>query len=290
MCNKTEDIPVLTLLDFSTNHFGFLMMPISDLHHKHNFVKRTHKQSYFTILFCQEGKGSLVVDKQNVALQNNNVICTGPNSVSSMDVRDVNSGWAILFSESFFSMRYNENVLYNFNCLKYNNICQQTLEKEPAEEWQFYMKIMNREHQQHSKDAQNLLRSYMNIILSILNRNNSPIKEKQKVRSIKDKKIIAFDKLIELYYKTEKLPSFYADEMYITVNYLNRICQEKREASSGELIRKRVVTEAERLLFHTYNSISEIALELGFESSSYFTTFFKKNTGLTPDRFRKMNK
>jgi AraC family transcriptional activator of pobA len=230
------------------------------------------------------------VDKQVVTLQDNSVICTGPNSVICMDVQEINSGSIILFSDSFFSMRYNENILYNFDCLKYNNICQQTLGKEDTEEWQFYMKLMSREYQSTSKDAQSLLRSYMNIILSILNRSNALAKNSQEVRTIKDKKMIAFEALIESKFRSAKLPSEYANDLYITVNYLNRICQEKRGLSSGEMIRRRVILEAERLLFHTYNSIAEIALELGFEHASYFTTFFKKHTGLTPDNFRKTNK
>lgn len=290
MCNKTEDIPVLALSDFSTNNFGFVMMPLETLHQAHSFVNRYHKQSYYTILFCQKGKGSMSIDKQMIALQDNSVICTGPNSVSSLGVDNIKTGWVILFSDSFFSMRYNENILYNFECLKHNNVCQQVLERKDASEWRFYMQLMSREYQNNSKDAKNLLRSYMNIILSILNRNTTSGIPNQVVRSIKDKNIVAFEQLIELHYKDQKLPSYYADAMNITVNYLNRICQEKRGISSGEIIRKRVVIEAERLLFHTYNSISEISIVLGFESTSYFTTFFKKHTGFTPDSFRKMNK
>lgn len=290
MCNKTDDIPVLTLSDFSTHNFGFVMMPVSAFHHQFDIISRIHKQSYYTILFCQKGKGNVVIDKEVVTLQNNTVICTSPNSVSSWDILDISNGWMILFSESFFSMRYNDNVLYNFECLQQKNVCEQTLKDDDVNEWQFYMKLMNREYQNHSKDAQSLLRSYMNIMLSILNRNNVSVGIPLEKRSIKDKKIVAFEQLIEEHYKTDKLPSFYADALYISVNYLNRICQEKRGVSSGEMIRKRVVIEAERLLFHTYNSISEIANELGFDSLSYFTTFFKKHTGQTPDNFRKESK
>lgn len=290
MCHKTEDLPVLTLSDFSTQHLGFVMMPIEIAHQHHSVLEAAHKQAFYTILFCLQGKGNMIVDKQQIAIQANSVICIGPNSVSSFDLQSITNGWMILFSDSFFSMRYNDNVLYNFDCLKYNNICQQILEQNDATEWQFYMQLMNREHQQNALGAQSVLRSYMNIILSILNRNNTAIQGKKELRSIKDKKITAFEKLIELYYKKEKLPSFYANEMYITTNYLNRICQEKRGLSAGDMIRKRVIIEAERLLYHTYNSISEIAIELGFESTSYFTSFFKKHTGLTPDAFRKLNK
>lgn len=291
MYNKTEDIPVLTLSDLDTKNSSFMMVPLEGSHQDHIFLQHAHQQAYYTILFCQQGSGQITVDKQQVALQDNCVICIGPNSVSSLDVRGISVGQLILFSESFFSMRYNENILYNFDCLKYNSFCRQVLAWENAKEWQFYMELMSREYLINSKEAIGVLRSYMNIILSILDRNTSDRAVRNStVRSIKDKKIMAFEKLIEVHFKTEKLPSFYAGGLFISVNYLNRVCQEKRGLSSGDMIRKRVVIEAERLLFHTYNSVSEISLELGFESASYFTRFFKKHTGFTPDAFRKMNK
>ncbi|MBK9566912.1 MAG: helix-turn-helix domain-containing protein [Saprospiraceae bacterium] len=36
-------------------------------------------------------------------------------------------------------------------------------------------------------------------------------------------------------------------------------------------------------------SISEISEQLGFDSASYFTTFFKKKFTLTPEEFRSKN-
>lgn len=291
MCNRTEEIPVLALSDLSTNNSGFVMLPLKGLHQRYHFLEQAHQQAYYTILFCQKGKGTIMVDKQNIALRDNCVICIGPNSVSSLDTKDISDGQVIFFSGSFFSMRYNENILYDLDRLKYDNVCRQVLDPEDAEEWCFYMKLMEREYLSNTRDAIGILSSYMNIILSILNRNNSaPTGQQAEVRSIKAKKIISFEQLIEAHFKTEKLPSFYANSLFISVNYLNRICQEKRGSSSGDMIRRRVIIEAERLLFHTYNTVSEIALELGFESASYFTTFFKKHTGCTPDAFRKMNK
>jgi len=40
------------------------------------------------------------------------------------------------------------------------------------------------------------------------------------------------------------------------------------------------------LLVHTNLSISEIADQLHFEDQSYFTKFFKRETGFTPLQYR----
>ncbi len=96
-----------------------------------------------------------------------------------------------------------------------------------------------------------------------------------------------FIDLIEANYRALRLPKEYAALLYITPNHLNALSKEFLGFSAGELIRDRIVLEAKRLLvIHDY-AVSEIAYELNFNDNSYFTKFFKKATGLTPDEFRK---
>ncbi len=51
-------------------------------------------------------------------------------------------------------------------------------------------------------------------------------------------------------------------------------------------IQERLVLEALRLLFHTNNSLKEIAFNLGFANAFYFNRFFKPETGVTPAECR----
>ncbi|PRD49034.1 helix-turn-helix domain-containing protein [Sphingobacterium haloxyli] len=93
--------------------------------------------------------------------------------------------------------------------------------------------------------------------------------------------------LIELNYRSLRLPKDYAALLYITPNHLNALCQEVLGSSAGEVIRNRVLLEAKRLLVIKDYAISEIAYELNFNDNSYFTKFFKKGEGVTPEEFRK---
>ena len=45
--------------------------------------------------------------------------------------------------------------------------------------------------------------------------------------------------------------------------------------------------EAEKMLLSTDKSITEIAIETGFSSSSHFISLFKKNKDITPKQYRK---
>lgn len=96
-----------------------------------------------------------------------------------------------------------------------------------------------------------------------------------------------FQKLIEKNFTTLKLPKDYAELLFITPNHLNALCTSTLGTSAGELIRNRIILEAKRLLVNKDSTITEIAYQLGFADNSYFTKFYKKYTGQTPEEFRK---
>ena len=97
----------------------------------------------------------------------------------------------------------------------------------------------------------------------------------------------SFQKLIEKNYTLIKLPKQYAELLYITPNHLNALCNDVLGIPAGEVIRNRVALEAKRLLINNDLTVLEIANQLNFADNSYFTRFFKKQVGLTPEEFRK---
>lgn len=54
-----------------------------------------------------------------------------------------------------------------------------------------------------------------------------------------------------------------------------------------QCLHKRLVAEAKHQLILSERTIKEIATELGFEDHSYFSRFFKKMTGHTPEAYQK---
>ncbi len=53
------------------------------------------------------------------------------------------------------------------------------------------------------------------------------------------------------------------------------------------MIHQRLILEAKRLLLHSTISAKEVAYSLNFNDPSYFSRFFKTNTGFSPEGFRK---
>lgn len=84
-----------------------------------------------------------------------------------------------------------------------------------------------------------------------------------------------------------KTPADFADQLSVHVNHLNRAVKQVTGCTTGQLISRRVVREAEALLTYTRWNVAEIAYCLGFNEPAYFSHFFKKHTGQAPGQFRR---
>lgn len=285
---QTKELTVCNIGLFGDEPKHFWMGELSGVLEKFPELEYAHKQEFYMLLFVEQAQGELIIDNQKIRLDEAKVIIIKPRCVSSIDINRQAKGKLICFTEDFFSIRYNNNILHEFAFLQTGAKPYIRLSDEQRRHWEVLIKLLLEEFQLQKEGAKKVLRSYLNIIIYDLERIYRPF-PLEKVRNIKQEKIHQFEALIENNYTTKKLPSGYADILNISPNYLNKICREETGQTAGDLIRRRITLEAQRLLHHTNLSVNEIANKLGFENLSYFITFFKKQTGDTPEQFRKQN-
>lgn len=95
-----------------------------------------------------------------------------------------------------------------------------------------------------------------------------------------------FNALIEKNYKTHHNVEFYAKAMGVATKSLTAKVNRNIGKNVREIIQDRCILESKRLLAYSDLSVSEIALELGFDDPNYFTRFFKLKTKTNPGKFR----
>ncbi|MCC8141639.1 MAG: AraC family transcriptional regulator, partial [Lachnospiraceae bacterium] len=78
-----------------------------------------------------------------------------------------------------------------------------------------------------------------------------------------------------------------ADHLHLNPSYFSRIFKQSFGSTFKEYVTQVRIEEAKRLLSNTSYSILDIAVASGFDNQSYFTSVFKKYTGMTPGQFRK---
>src|SRR5690606_24536184 len=155
------------------------------------------------------------------------------------------------------------------------------VEKELADTLDLIVSLIWEEYRSPTKSFL-LLRTYLKaFLLKLISQKN----QRFTVPDLNEKRVYQFFILLENHFKEEKQVGFYADKLYISSKRLNQILKEKTGKSISALLHERTIMEAKHELFVSERSIKEIALELGFEDQSYFTRFFKRMTGQTPEAF-----
>jgi AraC-like DNA-binding protein len=96
--------------------------------------------------------------------------------------------------------------------------------------------------------------------------------------------------LIDSSFIKEHNIGFYTSAFNISEKQLNVTCNSYFSFGLKKILMDRLMQEARKLLLSTDLSVSEISYKLNYDDNSYFNKVFKKETGLTPKRFRDIHK
>ena len=98
-----------------------------------------------------------------------------------------------------------------------------------------------------------------------------------------------FTHLLGEHFREERSVGFYAHQLCITPKYLTTLIKRISGQSVSEWIDNYVILEAKTLLKYSTMSIQEIAYYLNFPNQSFFGSYFKRNTGMSPSQYKAQN-
>ncbi len=96
-----------------------------------------------------------------------------------------------------------------------------------------------------------------------------------------------FIKLVNEHCKTQRTTTFYADRLCLSPRYLSTVIRDVSGRTVTEWVNQAVVLEAKVLLKHSDLLTYQIADELHFPNPSFFSKFFKRMTGMTPQEYQR---
>jgi AraC family transcriptional regulator, transcriptional activator of pobA len=289
ICPMKSVIPVYDICNLSEfKQNDILISRFSPYLAIHQNLKLAHKHSFYHLLLFTEGNGTHAIDFKSFTVRPYQIYFMIPGQVHSWNFEGQVDGYVINFSVPFFqSFLLKPDYLEQFPF--FNGVIDDSVIDLPEAVRPKVLEIFEQliaEGETGQRLGLDMVKTLlMQLFITIGRLSFEQISGN--VTSFNYTLLKNFQKLIEKNCTTLRLPKEYAELLFITPNHLNALCKEVLGIPAGEVIRNRIVLEAKRLLVNLKLSISEIAYTLNFEDNSYFTKFFKKQAGLTPEEFRK---
>lgn len=255
----------------------------------HPYLNTAHKHDFYHLLLFTRGSGHHTIDFERFPVKTGQIYFMVPGQVHSWSFSEDTNGYIINFSEAVFQellidSQYPERFFF-FKGVAKDSVLQLT--EDAAEEAQELMRRITEEVKHPVDTLCDMVVALLIQLFLTVRRDTSSAGDEQPHQN--QLTLLSFRKLVDQYYTQKHLPKEYAAMLYITPNYLNGICKDMLGKPAGQVIRERILLEAKRLLVNAEMNVESIAAKLNFSDNSYFTKFFKKYTGLTPEAFRRQS-
>jgi AraC family transcriptional activator of pobA len=271
-------------------YISFGISKMEDTYTKRNgIVDEPHRHNYYTVLIINKANGQHIIDFNTYEFANNQIFFVAPGQVHQVIEREKSLGFAMTFSNQFLvensiplSFIESLNLFQNYGQnppLMPNNVEFETIEQFSNQ----IFKLFNSD----AKMKNLSIGAFLKLLLIECNTLCSINPIESDIDTSGDNLIRAFKKGVESNYKKEHSTTYYANELHITPDHLNRTIKARIGKTAKDYIQARIITEAKRLLYFTNLTNKEIAYELGFNEPANFSAFFKKHTQLSPSSFKK---
>lgn len=247
-----------------------------------------------TAIVCEKGKVRFTSNLKQYVLQENTLCLNVSNTIVKVDEIEDSVVHLIAFDENFLRDVHIDlrNLLPQFtNVLK--NPCMTILPEELDDIRQIFETIEREVKTLSGKAYQKeILRGYANIaiykICAILSR-VMQMRETASIETVRNRReeyFREFMRHLQQHYCKERSLGFYASLLHITPKYLTTLIKQVSGRSAAEWIDECVILEAKNLLKFSTMSIQQIAYYLNFPNQSFFGTYFKRRTGMSPSEYK----
>jgi AraC-like DNA-binding protein len=259
------------------------------------YMRNGHIHDFYTVLFLKGGKGTIKVNDVSYPILPGTICLIAPHQKHSFAGINDAEGSVLFFCQDYYVEEFSYIRLLNvFSCTsqvpgEFCNPCISLSEKEFSNILNLAGSIEN-EYCNYSplNSSVTIIRSLLNILLLRL----SDIYEAKSNRSNAGSTIMIHElsHLIDSSYIREHHIGFYTTAFSISEKQLNDLCNRYFNCGLKKILIDRLMQEARKLLVSTELSVSEISYKLNYDDNSYFNKVFKKETGITPKRFRDIHK
>lgn len=252
------------------------------------------------IMLCIEGRLEVEINLESKVLEENSLLCLGPDRIISSKQNDLSKFEAYFL---FLSPHFLRNINIDVNVLnsssRFSNLKTERqnpifdLSGKEASLLKKYMELLhyntieNPDEQYVKSISRNIIASVIYQVFQFADKRSPKDEMQDRPQSRRSNYVIEFMNLLNMYYRQERSVGFYANKLFISPKYLSLIVKEMTGRSAAEWIDERVILEAKNLLRYSEKNIQQVAYELNFTNQSSFGKYFKHLTGMSPSEFQR---
>lgn len=281
-----KSISIADLINQPKKQVDFLVDRFEEMVEPEN-IEYPHKHNFYSIMWVTKGKSKQNIDLKNYLISENTLFFISPGQLHLFEEWENVEGYVILFTEQFFLQIFqNKNILFELSYL--DNLHKNPFLQLKQTDTKTLQPIVDLLYDE-CKNVEQSTETIQALILVLLRRIQK-LYSKQNNQNSNNHQVVVFKqfkKLVEIDFTKNLSITQYASLLNISTNQLNTIVKTISGQTTSDMIKLRVILEAQQLLNFSDLSVSQIADHLGFEDSSYFARYFKNKIGVSPQEFRK---
>ena len=263
----------------------YITMNAQDFGMKHLRTDQPYRVDEGRVMVVTRGWVRVVINLEEQRLQRQSLVVLVPDSI--FEILD----WSADFDMQAFTFKDLplQSKVSLADPLSFNSFNQQAILTLNDDEWQLtneYIQLMWHEVQRQPllpEAIRHLQTALFTELERIADREES---HWQKSASSQEKTFHKFLHLITLHGLHERKIEFYADKLCITPNHLGAVVKKVSGLTVMQWLNRHAIQKAKVLLRYSDLPIWEVAERMNFANPSFFSKFFKNETGMTPGEYR----
>lgn len=275
---------------FESNHNEIQVLDLVQLAQRQNLPhdpQLPHRVRFFLMIYIESGTGYHMVDFKQYPYTPGSVLLIQRDQIHAFDFSSILIGKVVLFTQHFLDHLHTNMRLPNFTPTHLID-GHSPVVLMPADALIRFKRLLTEiltELNQHSPDG--LMTMHLFSALTILVYRERLDLLQGPLSQIQTARLGQFYDILQGNYKKIRDANWYAQQVNTTYKTLNQTCKLSTGLTAKQMIDAYTIIEIKRRLVLSDINVQQIAYEFGFEDTSNFIRFFKKETEQTPSQFKK---
>lgn len=268
--SSIENIPDMA---FVNEHFG---MALNIGPYRENFIHTGQPYRFVEgrVLWVTAGSADIELTLEEYHLEKGDILLFAPETI--MEMKSCSADYNMM------GMIVKDNIPVSTNILFHAE----------DEEWNETVRLANIiwDIAQHKPFRHETVSNLLSAVISdIQTMNRARLESKPQKRKTRRELIFGdFKRLVNEHCSRHRTIPFYADRLALTPHYLSNLISSISGRSVMQWINRATIIQAKVLLKNKDIIVGEVSERLNFPSQSAFGTFFKRETGMTPGEYQRM--